>query len=403
MPLRVGMLFDGNTERYGLLAATGHLVSALDRDRVEVVGVFLSRGPSEEAIGPKCDEVVQLDAGSLPRMRMVRGGPRGAGRTARMLVHAARSARLLAKRIPELDLDVVHAHYWHTFLIGGLAARAAGVRSVWQLHGGFDQQGWASWGWDELGGLLADRVFCISRWVQDTLPPAWRERSTVLYNGVPIGRMRRESRRGEFRQRYEVPEAARLVGAFGGMIDRKGFEYFVEAAEIVRRSIPDVYFALVGDAIAGNVASERLAADLRERVSRTGWNERFIFTGRIPDAWRCMVDFDVVAMPSVPLPGDVRADFGEGFGLVAAEAMAQGAAVVVTRCGAAPELVEDQRCGLVVPPRDAKALAAALTRLLSDDALRQRLARAGAARAAERFDLEWTARMAEEIYEETAR
>jgi glycosyltransferase involved in cell wall biosynthesis len=78
----------------------------------------------------------------------------------------------------------------------------------------------------------------------------------------------------------------------------------------------------------------------------------------------------------------------EGFGLAAAEAMAFGRPVVAAAGGALLELVADGETGLLVPPRDAPALRAAVERLLADGALRERLGRAARERARERFGWE---------------
>jgi glycosyltransferase involved in cell wall biosynthesis len=75
----------------------------------------------------------------------------------------------------------------------------------------------------------------------------------------------------------------------------------------------------------------------------------------------------------------------EGFGLAAAEAMAFGRPVVAAAGGALLELVTDGETGLLVPPRDAAALRAAVERLLADPTLRERLGRAARDRARERF------------------
>jgi glycosyltransferase involved in cell wall biosynthesis len=76
---------------------------------------------------------------------------------------------------------------------------------------------------------------------------------------------------------------------------------------------------------------------------------------------------------------------------VIVEALASGNAVVTTRFGSVEELVRDGETGLLVPPRDPKALAAAISRLADDEALRSRLAAAGRAVIARDYDLERSA------------
>ena len=89
----------------------------------------------------------------------------------------------------------------------------------------------------------------------------------------------------------------------------------------------------------------------------------------IPDTYR---RFDVLAVPSVPMPGWL-----EQFGRVVVEAQASGVPVVASASGALPDVVGED--GLLVPPRDARALRAALARLLDEPGLWERLRAAGIA------------------------
>ena len=96
----------------------------------------------------------------------------------------------------------------------------------------------------------------------------------------------------------------------------------------------------------------------------------------------------------------VTASVYEGFGLPAAEAMACEVPVIATRAGALTEVVADGESGILVPPRDPDALAAAIKRLIADEPLRQRLAAAGRQRVERLFTWEGCARRCAEVYTE---
>ena len=85
------------------------------------------------------------------------------------------------------------------------------------------------------------------------------------------------------------------------------------------------------------------------------------------------------------------------------EAMANGMAVVAGDVGGIPEMVEDGRSGLLVPPNDADALAAALRRLLSDVDLREQLGAAARERVLDRFDLNVVWRRFDALYRQVSR
>jgi glycosyltransferase involved in cell wall biosynthesis len=102
---------------------------------------------------------------------------------------------------------------------------------------------------------------------------------------------------------------------------------------------------------------------------------------------------DLVVVPSV----------AEAFGLVLAEALYLGRAVVATRVGGSPEIVDDGVDGILVPPGDSAALAEAIGRLLDHPGERERLAGAGRQKVQERFSFETMTRAYEALYEELAR
>lgn len=117
---------------------------------------------------------------------------------------------------------------------------------------------------------------------------------------------------------------------------------------------------------------------LRARARELALGDRVAFLGEVPDEGAVRREYlgaDVFCLPSLQ----------EGFGIAYLEAMAAGLPVVAARAAAVPEVVPDGEAGILVPPRDPAALAAALERLLDDEALRRRLGEAGRRRV-ERYD-----------------
>jgi glycosyltransferase involved in cell wall biosynthesis len=144
---------------------------------------------------------------------------------------------------------------------------------------------------------------------------------------------------------------------------------------------------LVGDDLEAGGA---FRAGLEDEAERLGVRERVVFAGYRPDATALLAELDVFVLPS----------WVEGLPIVVLEAMAQRKPVVATPVGGTPELVADGETGLLVPPRDPEALAAALRRLLEDPDLARRLGEAGRARVAERFTAAQQTRRVLELYDE---
>jgi glycosyltransferase involved in cell wall biosynthesis len=182
-----------------------------------------------------------------------------------------------------------------------------------------------------------------------------------------------------WRARLGLPNEALVVGALGRLVHKKGFGHLIAAWPRIQAALPQAYGVIGG---AGD-----LRDDLAAQVARLGLAERVLFPGHIP--WDETPSFyaacDAVAVPSVvDAQGNV-----DGLPNVLLEAMASARAVVASRVAGIPAVVEEDVNGLLVPPGDEPALAAALVRLLTDAPLRQRLGEQAHATMARSYD--WAA------------
>jgi glycosyltransferase involved in cell wall biosynthesis len=159
----------------------------------------------------------------------------------------------------------------------------------------------------------------------------------------------------------------------GRLVERKGVAQALEAIAKLGPNGPRL--EIVGE------GPERPA--LVELAARLGVADRVVFRGRIPAA-ELQASYARAAVCVLPSIQDARGDT-EGLGVVLLEAMNHGTPVVASRIGGIPDIVEDGKSGLLVPPADADALAAAIRRLIDDPALARRLGEAGRRRLQERF------------------
>ncbi|MFO1074192.1 MAG: glycosyltransferase [Geminicoccaceae bacterium] len=255
-----------------------------------------------------------------------------------------RGRRALARLIAEQAPDIVHAHMVTATLLAALARPRGGCRLVATVHNDF-QAG---------AGLmaLADRAIAVS------------EASAVLLRrrGFPRAKLR-VVRNGPLRSpRTErlpplppvrLPQPAIL--AVGGLYRRKGLDILIRAFhKVAERQLAHLH--LVGE------GPDRA---LFERMAERGAGSGLIhFLGFQPQPQRYMQAADIFVLPSRREP----------FGLVLAEAREAGVAIVASQVDGIPEALDGGRAGLLVPPGDVAALAAALLHLLDD---RQALAEAG--------------------------
>ena len=211
----------------------------------------------------------------------------------------------------------------------------------------------------------AAQVITVSRFNVDYLEQQHGRRASLVYNGVSLDALS-----------YTSPERREpVVLAVGRLIEKKGFADLIEAAAILTREGAAFRCEIVGE------GEERDA--LAARIAELGLEDRVRLLGaRTSEQVQAhMRACAVLAVPCV-VAGDGDRD---GLPTVLLEAMALGTPCVGTDVTGIPEALVDEVTGLGVPQRDPAALAAALQRLLTDAALRVRLAEAARALVERRF------------------
>lgn len=209
----------------------------------------------------------------------------------------------------------------------------------------------------------------------------------IVYNGFDPAKARVYEPGKAARLRAELGLGPQpLVGLFGRLSEWKGQHVFLDAIA----AMEGVQAVIVGGALFGQEAYE---ARIREQASHLGLDGRVRFLGFRPDVPELMAAMDVVAHTSI---------VAEPFGRVVVEAMMCGRPVVATRGGGVTEIVRDGETGLLVPPGDASALAAAIGCVLSQPALAERLAQKGREDVSQRFSMEETCRSVSALLTEAA-
>ena len=196
---------------------------------------------------------------------------------------------------------------------------------------------------------------------------------TVIPYGVDLETFRPEPRP----RRQEV-----VVGAVARLSPEKGLRYLIDAFARLARDDDRVRLVLAGD------GPERRRLERMVEKERLGG--RVDFLGEVPHERvpEVLAGIDIFAMPSIY----------EGFGVAALEAAAMEVPVVATNVFGIPDVVADGETGLLVPPRDAGALAGALLCLVQDEGLRRRLGKAGRAFVQAHYSWAENAAQMEELY-----
>ncbi|HEV2238907.1 MAG TPA: glycosyltransferase, partial [Ktedonobacterales bacterium] len=275
-------------------------------------------------------------------------------------------ARLLADRP-----DLVHAHGtragWFTYqaLTGPL--RALPWIYSEHLYSFHKRRGPARAPW-----LLLERALCRRASLVTTscaanakyaLAAHWlaAAKLPMTHYGIALDAIRAQAADPVERRALGVPEDALIIGTVARLIAQKGLRYLFAALPQVLSQVPQAHVVVVGDG--------PLRPALEAQCAALGIAERVHFLGAHAEPWRLLAASDVIALPSL----------FEGLPLTALEALAAERPVVATDLGGTAEVVIPGRTGLLVPPRDAPALAAALVRLGTQPDERARMRREAAA------------------------
>lgn len=344
-----------DVDPYVILAEQGPLVDRLDRRGIPV-------------------EV-------LPLAESVRGLPRDRVRAAslggRNALRAAVYAWRLAGRLRELEPALVHANTLKAWVYGAPAARLARVPAVWHVHDRLSKDYLPAPAirlLQALGRTLAAAIVVNSSATLATLNGA-AGKATIVPSPVeqrPAKRKRR-SRSALF-----------TAGIVGRLAEWKGQDVFIRA---MAEAFPDddARGVVVGAPLFGE---DDYARSLRSLCAELRLEHMIDFRGFREEVDPELASLDVLVHASV-LP--------EPFGQVVLEGMAAGLPVVATAAGGPTEIIEDGVTGILYPPGDVRALAAALRRLAADSCLRDRLSTAGRERA-KAFRPELVARQLVAVY-----
>jgi glycosyltransferase involved in cell wall biosynthesis len=214
------------------------------------------------------------------------------------------------------------------------------------------------------------------------------ERLRVVWNGVDLTAFAGPHRPARRRTLLGLPPASPLAVSVGRMTAQKGHALLLEAVALARRSVPDLTLVLAGDGPLRDELEARAGAlGLLAAGSSPGRAVRFLgHYGDVPGLLSCA---DLLAQPSA----------FEGHPLAVLEAMAAGLPAVVTDTIGSNETVEHERSGLVIPPDDPAALAAALARLALDRRLARRMGVAARRHSARQFSAQTMVQRTLRVYE----
>ena len=294
----------------------------------------------------------------------------------------------LSRVVKRLAPDVIHAHDPHGVAMASLAlslgasstkrdgrapALVASRRVDFHLKG----NSFSRWKYRQVDCFIAASEAIRTMLVADGVDA---DRTVTVHEGIDIEHVA-AAEPVNVHEAFWLPHHAPVVGNVAALVPHKGQRHLVEAAHLVVREVPDARFIILGEG--------ELREPLERQVREYKLEKHVLLPGFRTDVLGCIKGFDLFAMSSVT----------EGLGTSLLDAMACSRAIVATRTGGIPEIVEDGVNGVLVPPRDHAAMAKAIVGLLRNAEERGRMGEAGLARVQARFTVERMVAETASVYE----
>jgi glycosyltransferase involved in cell wall biosynthesis len=387
MPLRV-LYLDHTAKIGGGEIALLNLLRHLDRSLVFPIALLFMEGPLRERLVACCDtHVIPLSDSALTAKKD------GLGWRSLLQLQASLSVLLQIWRVVrfarKMEIDLIHTNSLKADIIGGIAARIAGIPVVWHVRDRIET--------DYLPKIVV-RVF---RLLSQNLPDFVIANSSATLatlhldkkrRGIPVDANGRVVHDGcnvvSIKDGSEVSKTTVRIGLIGRISPWKGQDIFIKAAALLKAKHTEAKFEIIGAPLFAERAYE---ADLRKLCDELNLNDTVEFAGFVENVPSRIAELDIVVHASTT---------GEPFGQVIIEGMAEQKPVVATNGGGVPEIVQDGITGLLVPMGDALRMAEAIDYLLTHPDEATEMGVRGRERVQTHFTIQKTARMVEAVYGE---
>jgi len=379
---RINILFT-NASYYSLDREIGggevhllSLVSRLSREKYDIFVAYPGAGPFEDALKER--QVTALRVKSLRGKWELFGVP------------------AIMSLIRKYDIQIVHAYEPKSAFMAMVAAHLFKVPAkILTVHLPFFSPFWKETGLayvrdkirslrDTLASQIADKTIAVSEEIRREKIERQRipfRKVAKILNGVDCDKFVPDTEPvGYLREKFNIPKALHLIGVVALLEPRKGHVFLIRAMGQVIYTVPDVRLLVIGEGW--------YEKELREAVREHGLEELVIFTGFQKNMPKVLCDLDVVVLPSLY----------ESTNLSLIEAMLLETPVIASAIPSHVDMINNGDNGLLVPPKDPKALADALVSVFEDSQCARDMGKRGRLVALERFSLARMAAETENVY-----
>ena len=278
---------------------------------------------------------------------------------------SARIFRELVREFKRSKVQLVHTHKYKDTILAAPAARFAGVSHIVRTVHGLREP---------FEGLQSFKMSCyeaiertVHRYCVDSIIGVSSQieskykvggevsRVTCIRNGIDLEGKSVHTDRWRTRKELRVDSETCLIGTVGRLTPVKGIPYLLEAARMLLRQGANVKVLVVGDG--------SIRPDLMTQTRELGISDNVVFLGHREDTDVLLQALDIFVLPSL----------SEGIPMALLEAMAASRAVVASRVGGIPEIIEDEVEGFLIEPMDVNSLAERCRRLIESPDVARRM------------------------------
>ena len=284
--------------------------------------------------------------------------------------------------IRKIRPHIVHTHLLHADLYGILAATLTGTKIIISTKHGYDNYEKTSvfYKLNSISNKWVNKIITISHALQSKVTSSEgidNSKMTTIYYGLDGEKYESKTDTGLAKSIAGVTNDVCIMGSVGRLVPVKGYEILLEALAGIDF---DFRLLILGDGpLKGPL--ERMCVDFN-------LSGKVKFLGFVPDVSRILSGLDIFVLPTL----------GEGFGLVLLEAMAHHLPIISTNAMAVPEIVENHKAGLLVPPKDIKALRETIKKLMNSPEKRMSMGERGYEKLLKTFSVERMVERTKNLY-----
>jgi len=292
------------------------------------------------------------------------------------------AVRNICRIIVDEHIDIVHAHTSHAHTIGAIAARIKKIPFVSTRRVDFKvaHSVFSSIKYN----YLTNKVIAISHAIKNILIDAGipKNKIDVVYSGIDTEKFDSIGDTRYLSEEFNLSEDTPIIGTIAHLADHKGHKYLISAVPDVLKTFPNALFLIIGEG--------ELEEDLKKQVKKLNIAGNVVFTGFRKDIGELLSTMNLFVLPS----------HLEGLCTSLMDAMLMKRPIVATTAGGIPEVVTDKETGILVPPKNSKALADAMIQLLSNKEEAKEMGERGLKRVKKIFNVSKTIKETEKIYME---